>query len=295
MAILSVDEITGATSSVNDKGETEYTRLFRVVTSSPLVANLAVRTAAKIPKIGDVYATTTEFDATSLCRRVQPQQDSEAPRVWEVRVEYGPPEAESGQQNPNPLLRSAVVAWGFTQASRPVWKDKDGKPIQNSAGDWYDPPPEIDDSRPVLTVSRNEPAFNSSIAIAYQDAINSDSFMGFSPGQAKVAGISATSQTENNFFFWSVTYEFHFRRDGWQVSILDAGRNYKTQDGNLAPIPQLGVKEDGTTFPMKNTAVPEPIPLDGAGLPIRSPNPSNVKYRDFKVYRELPFANLGVP
>src|SRR5258705_10878039 len=109
MAILSVTEKTGGQSSVNQKGETEYTRLFRVVTSNALVGNLAVRTASGIPKIGNAYVTPTEFDTTSVCQRVQPQQDTENPRLWEVRVEYGAPSEDQQQQNPNPLLRPAVI------------------------------------------------------------------------------------------------------------------------------------------------------------------------------------------
>src|SRR5262249_46326548 len=149
----------------------------------------------------DTYTTSAEFDLGALCNSVTCEQNDDAPRRWVVTCEYGPPTVEQGQQQENPLLRPAVLTWGFTQNSRAVWKDVNGTPIQNSAGDAFDPPPEIDDSRPVLTVTRNEAGFNPAIAIQYQDAVNSDQFLGFNAGVVKINGISSTSQSENGIAF----------------------------------------------------------------------------------------------
>jgi hypothetical protein len=182
------------------------------------------------------------------------------------------------------------MTWGFSQFTRPVAKDLDGKAIQNSAGEWFDPPPEIDDSRPILTIQRNQALWSPALAIQYQDAINSEPFLGFAKGVVKVAGISATNQIENGQAFWSVTYEFHFRRDGWELKVQDRGQNRKWKDGDRPDLQgKLIPIGDGGIF----TSVA--VPLDGNGQPLQDPGPTNVKYQTFTVYKSLPFSALGVP
>ena len=292
MSILSVNEVSGARSTENEKGETEYTRTFKVVTSAANIGAIAVRTATGIPRVGDYYLTATEQDTGSLCKRVEPQQEQDNPRLWIVRADYGAPsDGDEAQRNPNPLLRPAVLTWGFNKSSRVVWKDANGKGITNSAGEYFDPPPEMDDSRPTLSITRNEAAFNPGIATDYQDAVNSDSFLGFAPGQVKVAGISGTSQTENNVAFWSVGYEFEFRREGWQLSILDQGRNQRILQW-LAPILQ---RRADNAEPIQGMAVSDPVPLNGAGGELINPGPNTVIYRNFEVYKSKAFAPLGLP
>src|SRR5207245_2866104 len=92
--------------------------------------------------------------------------------------------------------RRAVLVIRTKQST--VWKDAYGKGILNSAGQYFDPPPMMDDSRPRLSIARNEPVFNPAIAINYQDAVNTDGFLGFTAGQVRVSGISASNESENN-------------------------------------------------------------------------------------------------
>jgi hypothetical protein len=287
MAIVSVNELKGRRGTVNEKGQTEYTRKFQVQTDSALIGSLAVRTASGVPRVGDVYTTSLEFDTNSLANSVEAVQDDENARLWEVTVNYGAPSAEEQQTNPNPLLRPAVLTWGFTQASRVIWKDTKRKVVANSAIEYFDPPIEIDDSRPQLTITRNFPSFNAALAIDFQDAINDGPFLGFPKGTVKVAGISASSQTENNFFYWQVSVEFQIRRDGWKLEVLDQGRSERI-DGKLKPIWQ----RDGNGNHIENLPVADPVPLDKAGRELLNPTPDTVKYMEFDVYEEKPFALL---
>lgn len=291
MAVISVTPKTGATSSIDEKGQTQYTRLFTVVTDSPLTGGLAILESNGVPAIGDIYVGPDgEFDAQSICKSVQPKQDSENPVLWEVSAEYGAPQANQDQQNQNPLLRPAVITWGFNKFQRPVWRDVNNKAILNSVGFYFDPAIEIDDSRPILTITRNEPVFNPGLAIQYQNAINSDNFFGASPGQCKVAGISAQSQTENNYFFWQISYEFEFRRDLWQLQILNQGRYRKWKTGDPPA-------EEGYAQPIevKGVHVSDPVPIDTSGQPIANPTPDNAYFKPFDVYQSLAFTPLALP
>ncbi|WP_254509892.1 hypothetical protein [Anatilimnocola floriformis] len=282
MSIVSVREVGGGREgSVNEKGERRYTRVFQVITDSALDGPLLVRTAPGIPGRGNIYATATEFDPGAKVKTITPSQ-SDNPKIWEVRVEY---DSVTEDEPENPLERPPEVSWSAAPYSRVAWKDNDGKAIVNSAGHYFDPPLEVDDSRPVLSVTRNEAAFNPSLAIDYQDAVNSDGFLGFSPGQAKVAKIDASSATENDIFYWKVSYEFHFRREGWELSVLDQGR-YEKIGGKPVPIPEFDVA--GNEIP--GSQVTDPVPLNGAGARLNNPGPDTVQFLSFKVYKERPFS-----
>src|SRR5262249_15878222 len=96
-------------------------------------------------------------------------------------------------QSAGPLFKRPDVRWGFANFQRPgIWTiDNPSRAIVNSAGEPFDPPVEIDDSRLVLTLVRNEPAFAPLTSLLYKDAINSDTFLGAAPGLAKIAMLSS--------------------------------------------------------------------------------------------------------
>jgi hypothetical protein len=299
MATISVKEITGAKATGElQTGKREYTRLYRVITDSKLDSALQVCTSTGIPRLGDIYSANGSFDSTAVVLKIDGQQDGENPQVWVITVDYGPPNVDTsnGQNNPNPLLRPAVVSFGFNKSQRIVTRYVDGRPICNSAGDEFNPPLTVDCSNPVLTVSRNEPVFNPAIAVAYQDAVNSDGFFGAAPGCAKVAGISAVSQTENNYFFWEVTYQIEFRWDGWQPILLDYGRNAFFQDPDTQEIFKAAIwKRDHNGKELPNVPIDEPAALDGFGNELTNPTPQTIVSFPVICYRSLPFSQLGLP
>jgi hypothetical protein len=282
--IISVREVSsGRTGTVNEKGERSYTRTFQVITDSALDGPLYVRQAPGIPVRGSIYATDTEIDPGARVKSITPSQ-SDNPKVWEVRVEYS---STTEDEQENPLERAPEISWSAAPYTRVAWKDNNGKAIVNSAGQYFDPPLEVDDSRPVLTITRNEASFNPSLAIDYQDAVNSDAFLGFSPGQAKVAMIQASSATENDVFFWRVTYEFAFRREGWALSVLDQGR-YEKVSGKPVPIKEYDTA--GNAIP--GSHVTDPVPLSG-GSRLDNPGPDSVQFLSFTVYKERAFSAFG--
>jgi hypothetical protein len=294
LAIVSVNELSGATGSENEKNEREYTRLFQVITNSRTDGVSTVRTATGIPRRGDVYATSTESDLSAVCKSVNPVQDRDNPRVWEVRVTYGPSDIEDDEVAENPLERPADISMSFAQFTRVCEKDINGKGIFNSAGYYFDPPPEIDDSRPVLVISRNEAAFNAALAMQYQDAVNSDSFFGASPGQAKIGTITSERVIENRFRYWRTTYEIHFRREGWKMAILDRGKRQKALNGEEGDVEYIQARNSSGQI-MHGAYVTDAVPLDGQGRELRPATPTTAKYKEFDVYKLMPFSALGLP
>jgi hypothetical protein len=294
MSIVAVHELAQDRSGpVGEKGVREYIRTFQVQTDSNLDGPLFVRLASGIPRRGEYYLTATESDFAARVKRVTPTQDDDNPKLWKVQVEYS---TDVPDEDENPLNRPAEITWGFNHYRRQATEDIYGKPLLNSVGEHFDPLPMMDDSRPTLTVVRNEASFNPSLAIAYQDAINSTPFLGFAPGQAKVIGISASSQVaqvnDQDFVYWRVQYDFEFCREGHLSRVLDQGRYRRHLPGIDLPlkanqIPRVAISD------AQGNPVTDPVPLNGAGLPVDAPNPSKAKYLSYEVYKNLPFTVFG--
>lgn len=217
----------------NDKGDYEFSRAFDVLTQTRNVGPFQVllaedpTTGLAVPGDFDDYHAGDDAVSFAYVRSKEAKRDQQQPLLWNVDVRYSTAtETQQRQVAENPLDRPAVYSWDNVQYQKVARKDVEGAPIKNSAGERFNPAPEIDDSRPVLRVERNEVSFNEARAIDYQDAVNTDMFHGFDPGKAKVAKIAGTSEYENSVHYWKVVYEIHFRREGWLLSVLDEGTFY---------------------------------------------------------------------
>lgn len=187
-----------------------------------------------------------------------------------VTAEYGRRETEE-----NPLDEPADIQWGFAQFQKPVQYDINNQPILNSAGDPVTDQ-EIDDSRLVLTVTRNEASFNPLLAFQYRDAVNATPFKGCPIGTVKVANIGAVEKHDKPDFgvYYTVTYTFHFDPKGFDRIILDQGYREKI-DGKMKHILVQGQK------------ITEPHLLDGTGKKL--PVDGQPRFKTWRVYPRLPF------
>lgn len=290
MAVISFAEIWNgrrAAASLDKFITREYTRVFRVITNDPKDEPWVVGSATGLPILFDPYqGQNGAIDLNSRALRIEPRQSEDDPYIWEVVIEYGtkfenfdPANYETGGYE-NPILRPPDIRWSFVSFQKPIDKDLLGNAIVNSAQDPYDPPVTVDDHRPVLTYERNELVFDPELAIAYMDAVNTDVFLGALPGQAKVAGIEAVRVFEHNLFFWRVNYEIHFRREGWDLIIINRGYHYLDAGESKAINDKFG----------QPVSSPKLLTAAGAVLP-QGGTPTD---KTFKVYKELPFALLGL-
>jgi hypothetical protein len=298
VAILNVSEIwNGRVGSIDDKFRRQYNRVFRVVTDSAHIGPLPVYLASGIPVIGDAYVDQAAyFDTGVVCKKVEARQTDD-PFTWNVvatfDAEVHDPEKQSSPSKPSPLDRLPEISWSFDHFQAVAKIDIVTKnPVRNSAEDPFDPPPEIDDSWPKLTIQRNELIFDPQVAFAYRNAVNSDPWMGGAPKTWKVFGISASSKYENGLQFWSVSYEFHYKslilvtggvntEYGWSLVLLDIG----------------GQEIDVATNSIKTITDPHGVPiqrpLDGAGH--KAAFGAAPYYITFTVYPSLSFAALNLP
>ncbi len=141
----------------------------------------------------------------------------------------------------------------------------------------------------------------------YQDAVNDDEFWGAIEGTAKFKGIEverktrmATSLRGNvglQIVYLRVTYTIHFRGEGWDLVLLDAGPRYRPsnlnpnklvsfQDGQGHPYIDLLDGKGHNLLPLANA----PPPMDPTAAP-----PPPVFLPPLRQYKRLPFSALNLP
>lgn len=337
---LQVKEIwPGRRGRRTSKGVKEYTRVFRVIVTGAdadiKTGAKAIRNAAGIPRIGDTYeGADGETDISALCNAVEPE-NTDQPHVWTVTVEYSTrtsntdPTQNSGDDSgaggsgsggsQDPTLRPPKISWGQAHASRSIVA-LGGRPLCNSAGQPFMPPPEIDVALPVLRITKNMPTFDAHRAATYTNAINASSWtiLGetWAPYEAKCTGITGESEWEGTFAFVAVTYEFTFAPDfGWLHRPLDYGSYETDHPVNEAtfspgagfiftqPGPPPAPDENGCRPKLKliqdasGTPIADEFFLDGHGKKLKCDGNGDLlppHFLEFHIFREVDFDTLGL-
>lgn len=272
MAIVEVFEKLEGNVSKQDKSfQTSYTRVFQVVTSSRLdrarTVRLAVMSAAPVA-IGDHYevldpsdgTTVLEQDTASFCTSISAAVagSTDDGCQWDVTVEYSPSDG-SPTFPPNPVEHPLKLSWGSQLVEVPVNYDRDGDPIQNSAGDFFDPTPTVMKYLILLNIVRNEATFSPTLAQTWKGTVNDATFTiageDFDPGTVKIADItSELSYNAECGWYWPVTYQMEIDPDGWKSKLLDQGMRTLVSGAKKAIADDSG----------KEVSTPEL--LDGSGV-----------------------------
>jgi hypothetical protein len=260
-----------------------YKRLFIVEVNNPQAGPLQVRTAVDpitglaIPTPGNFYTNglpsgnpNYEYDHGAWVSNVEASLDGEAMTSgniqWTVAVDYSPYDTSLFASDPS--LWPIKVQFGGERTDRVLYFDWFGNPITNSAGDPFNPPIVIDDSRSTLIVTRNElvHSFDLTLAEMYRDSINQYTWNGFSPNTVKCGIITTTDPQYSSayqVYYYTVTYPFMINRNTWIVRVLDAGMNelsgpYGPYNPYTDQFPRAIRDRDGQP-------VADPWPLNGMG------------------------------
>jgi len=251
----------------------------------PETAAIVVRQAPGIPRRGDKHPG----DPFAFCRRLVPESLGKGQILWRVTAEYYTPGGGGAAgDSTNPLDQPADVSWGFEQIMQQVDFDLDDKPIVNSAGDPFDPNPEIAIARPVLTVSRNVKTFDSALAREYaggRGAVNSDPFFGWPKGTARVRNWSAQRVFAGDFTYDRETIEIVFDNDGWSLQPLDVGFRESTKVDGVLTGGVEQIRDDHGQLISRPVALNRDGAAKTAGYPVGRAGP-------FRVYPEKAFSRL---
>ena len=262
-------------SAQNSKGIRTYTRTGLFETTSISDGEYAVGSHVSVPNIGSVHPE----DSLAWCVSIQventnPWKGWTVTATWDSTIEV----AE------NPLFEPAVIEWDGENFEEALTFDRDGYGVLNSAGDPFENAMR-ERTRRVVSVMKNVASVPSWI-ITSEDAVNSSAFNldGISV-PANMAKLGAPRigrwQKRNNVSYREMSLIIKLNKDTWKFRPLDVGYHFKTGLGDLKRI----TSDDGTD-------VTTPVCLDGNGLVLANPSPSNAVYGTFNTYPAYDFSVL---
>lgn len=294
MAVLSCDRNTdGKTGKLEKRGSgskrvRNYTELWTIISDSDDDEQLQILTHSELPDIDESHIT----DDFSFCKSKSAVRNDDAIKIdgggrgwkWVITCEY------SSDFTPytSPLYPDtpAVIGYSFDRKEVPVYKDRDGAAIVNTAKDPYSPPVVVEFPIPVKTIQVNlaEGDFSASTLLMYFMAINSGAYDGFGAKQAMIQDIQAqqTSYTDDDdevITYWAVTIKIAFNAFGWQPEIMSQGYRQIVS----------GTKKE---ILIEGKPVTTPLPLNNAGAAVTGTDVSTAAFKTYKIFNEISFGSL---
>jgi hypothetical protein len=291
MSIVAVLETARGTGVSGKFGESfTFTRKFIVRVDSPLTSRVKISQAPGV-RFGDGYPDfpshkAMEFDCT---------EESGDGMVWAIVVRYFIPPVEN---KPDPSTGLPADCWAATGATTtiPLYKDKDGALIVNSAKDPLEGAErEASDFSLTLTKAYTDLAW-SSVAVNQSNTVNSSTWNQSAARTWKVAFRSASkkeltvsgSETDTKPY-WEVTWEFNYRPETWDFKPWDVGFNQLVDSsGN----PSQSGTQRAAILGADKKPVKSPVALAYgiAQTPGTQPNALT-----FHLYKETDFSVFGTP
>ena len=202
------------------------------------------------------------------------------------RGEIGPggPVAE-----PSPLFAPPKIDWDDVETEEEVEEDWDGFPLRTRNGEQYK-----GFRRPIadqtVTVRRNFALFNPYVQARYRQSVNSDTFLGWPPGTARIVKFSASNVIDRTLGYWEVTCTVQFRypyktipKHAWYKRVIHEGLWERVGTGANQRIRLAQVEGKDVT---------KPVLLDEFGY--RLPEGALAYFLEFKIFDDLPFNALGL-
>lgn len=304
MSVTSVREIAG-TRNADSAGisEIKLTRVWRVQTNNTTDDATVIFGSGLLPNLFDLHPSFP------YCRAQRASVNQEKPPYfWIVTVDYSskpiPQERIDRETYNDPTTRPVKVSMKSDQYTKsPLYwikTDSNGNPtngtspqaILNSAGDHYDSLPEIDDGRRSFHFVKNYGVGNvPDWVFSFEDVcVNNGPVTILNRGcdalTLKMSGIEMSElQEEQNVQFYIISFDLHYKPDGWLLAVVDRGFNF------------LGTANDYTTkkkiLNKKDGAVPTvPQLLDGNGAVLADPETASPVFLYGAVYPEEDFSIL---
>jgi hypothetical protein len=283
MAIVSFSELPQRTGGTQADFKRRYTRVFKVYSDDRDDGPKTVAAAIGLG-IGSTYAAGNDSDAGSFVQSIEARETGDLLAgmglLWHVTVQYdGVDPTQDGAADDNPLNKPVEWTYGTNRFERVVDKDVNGTAVLNTAGQPFDPPLVIDDSRPVIQATRNEATFSPAAAYAYKDVVNSAAWFGGAAKTWKCNAITARDAWHGTAGkYYVVDYEFEYNPNTWQKTILNHGL-FEKVSGALKPILADGIP------------VSQPVPLASNGTKIAASSlPGSAVWLTFDVYQSVAFS-----
>jgi hypothetical protein len=245
---------------------------YQILTDDPDTTLLEIYNAGGLPEMGDQHP---DIDAWVVNRK--PTRVS--PIFWMVEIEYRGEFFDLG---------GAEIEWGDVSTTEPIDQDWNGRAIVNVNNEYVDGLT-MDIADQTCTISRKFFFINTAAISAYRHSVNSDTFLDWPPGTARLVGYSAKNKYKQGALrdLWQVTARFQFRypynttaAQAWYKRYRNEGLKER-KDGRLQRATDELMQE-----------VTKPILLKANGE--REEDPEAAVWLYAKVYGDLPYNNLGL-
>lgn len=279
-----------------------YTSVYLTFTTSKADTGLTAVNAPNIPEYGSHFQAGNDEDPWAFAIAAQArsvESDNEKfHRKWYVTITHStqPRIRCADFQRENPIDEPPIISGSFAQFTRPAEKDRDDKPILNSAEEPFVPAIEVDDARDTLIIEVNTAEIDLQQRADARNKVNSDPIWGLDKRHVKMAQwqwrvmhFGKCNPFINNVF------EFHIGDEPWNHKQLDAG----FRDLNPFWVAGDPLEEKHKTI-MDGRDHPRhmPTPLDGSGA-ILADGADAVYLKEpdgFEIYEEFDFTTIaGIP
>lgn len=233
-----------------------------------------IGSAAGIPAMGSQHPS----GIAAFVRSINPVPLG--PIFWMVTVGYEGETLDPG---------TVDVEWSDVTTTEPIDRDYNGRAIQTVNREPVDGlSVEIADQ--VVVIKRRFFTIDTRGVAAYRRATNSDTFLGWPPGTARLIGFSATNQFKYNApqSAWDVTARIQFREPLGGATAAQAWYKRWRHEGLLVKVD--GVIQRATDG--LGQEMTKPVLLKNDGTEETDPDAAVFKYT--QVYGSLPYSGLGL-
>lgn len=216
------------------------------------------------------------------------------PIVYTAKAEYKSPKFRDDEST-EPTLQAADVKYSTVTSEEAIDEDVNGDPIATATGELYQGVTKaVSDLQ--VTIGKNFSIFNPVTFYEFYNCVNSDTFLGFPAGTAKVMSIDASPVIESDFEYWKVTVQIQFRKPGPNTSTARAWWVRLKHEGYYCFTSAMTDKPGVRCVDINRDPATSPQPLDDTGRQINSNNPASEVWREFEIYETVAFSgmNLGV-
>lgn len=293
--------VTAAVLQSTDDGQWEgdlgaaYVRTYRthwlVVCDSKYDGPQVVLASGMLPALYTTYAAGNDVDAEARLIKKTPKlkSRSNSGNAWTVSCEYSTA-VDNNQSNQDPTLRPPTISGSFAQYMKVLDVDIDGKPVQNTVGEQFDPSIEVEDSKPILSVTKLFTSIDFAFFASYKDAVNSDTFtvrgQTFAPDVCKMQSLSFNEVWINGANYFEVTAEMEIKPEKWNPRKIANVGLLARQPNAAGPIGPI-LADDNSGEPIN---APVNLKADGTrAAPGDAPH-----LIDFRPYIRRPFSLLNL-
>jgi hypothetical protein len=213
--------------------------------------------------------------------------------LWQMNVDYTG-ELGPGDKEDNPLFTPPRIDWDDVETEEEIDEDWGGKPIQTINGEPIEGVKTLLPDQTV-TIKRNMLLFNPFIQARYRRSVNSDSYLGWPPGTAKLMKLSASNVITPELAYWEVTGQIRFRypyrttnERAWYRRVRHQGY-YKRVDTSNNETQIIRAMKGG-----EPTNRPVLLNAEGYEIPQGDGQSVEAHWLEFKIYDSLPYGALGL-